>query len=82
MSLHPDPVGPVPEETARVARAAFPKGTLYLSVRGELGALYDDSLFADLFPHRGQPAEAPCPLALGAGDRPAVRREPARPPGR
>jgi hypothetical protein len=25
MSLHPDPIGPVPEETVRVARAAFPK---------------------------------------------------------
>ena len=25
MSLHPDPIGPVPEETARMARAAFRK---------------------------------------------------------
>jgi transposase len=64
MSLHPDPWGPVPEETARVARAAFPKGTLYLHLRDELGPLYDDALFADLFPSRGQPAEAPWRLAL------------------
>jgi hypothetical protein len=26
MSLHPHLIAPVPEETARVARAAFPKG--------------------------------------------------------
>jgi transposase len=64
MSLDPDPLGPVPEETARVARAAFPKGTLYLTLRDELGPLYEDGLFADLFPRRGQPAEAPWRLAL------------------
>ncbi len=28
MSLHPEPIGEVPAETARVSRAAFPKGTL------------------------------------------------------
>src|SRR5918911_229374 len=64
LSLPPAPWGPVPEETARVARAAFPKGTLYLRLRDELGPLYDDALFTDLFPSRGQPAEAPWRLAL------------------
>ena len=64
MSLHPAPWGPVPEETARVAQAAFPKGTLYVRLRDELGPLYDDDLFADLFSSRGQPAEAPWRLAL------------------
>src|ERR671928_1077221 len=64
MSLHPAPWGPVPEETARVAWAAFPKGTLYLRLRDELGPLYNDALFTDLFPSRGQPAEAPWRLAL------------------
>ena len=33
MSLQPEPIGPVPEETARVARAAFPKGNVYLQMR-------------------------------------------------
>jgi transposase len=33
-------------------------------LRDELGPLYDDALFADLFPSRGQPAEAPWRLAL------------------
>jgi transposase len=64
MSLHPDPIGPVPEETARVARAAFHKGNVYLRLRDELGTIYDDALFADLFSHTGQPAQAPWRLAL------------------
>ncbi len=64
MSLKPEPIGPVPEETARIARAAFPKGNLYLRLRDELGTLYQDDLFTDLFPSRGQPAEAPWRLAL------------------
>lgn len=64
MSLRPQPVPPVPAETARVARAAFPKGNLYLLLRDELGALVEDQDFASLFPTHGQPASAPWRLAL------------------
>jgi transposase len=64
MSLHARKPDPIPEETARVARAAFPDGNLYLRMRGELDAIYADEDFADLFPRRGQPAEAPWRLAL------------------
>ena len=64
MSLHPEPIGPVPEETARVARAALAKGNPYLTLRDDLGLFYTDAQFADLFPTRGQPAEAPWRLAL------------------
>ena len=64
MSLHPQAIGPVPEETARVARAAFPKGNLYLRIRDEVGTIYEDALFASLFPNVGQPALAPWRLAL------------------
>jgi transposase len=64
MSLHPSPISPVPEETARVARAAFPKGNRYLEIRDVLGTIYTDELFADLYPQRGQSAEAPWRLAL------------------
>jgi transposase len=64
MSLHPQPIPPVPEETARVARIAFPRGNLYLMMRDELGTLFTDADFAALFPTRGQPAEAPWRLAL------------------
>jgi transposase len=64
MSLRPEPIGPVPEETARVARAAFPKGHPCLRLRDELGPVYDDARFAALFPAYGRPAEAPWRLAL------------------
>ncbi|MDQ3641219.1 MAG: IS1182 family transposase [Actinomycetota bacterium] len=64
MSLKPTPIGPVPELTAYVARAAFPDGNPYVSVRDALGTFYDDQRFAGLFPDRGQPAEAPWRLAL------------------
>jgi transposase len=64
MSLKVLPVPPIPDETARVAQAAFPNGTLCLQLRDTLGTLYTDTDFADLFPHRGQPAEAPWRLAL------------------
>src|SRR3954471_973147 len=64
MSLKPRETPPVPEETARVARAAFPKGTPFLRFRDELGVIYRDEMFADLFPTRGQPATASWRLAL------------------
>jgi transposase len=64
MSLKPSVIEPVPEETARIAHAAFPKGNLYLSMRDELGIAFCDADFAKLFPRRGQPAFAPWRLAL------------------
>lgn len=64
MSLQPSVIEPVPEETARIARAAFPKGNLYLSMRDELGTLFNDLDFAVLYSKRGQPAFAPWRLAL------------------
>ncbi len=63
MCLHPRSVDPVPEQTARVAKAAFPKGTIYMTMSDELGAIFEDEDFADLFPRRGQPAMAPWRLA-------------------
>ena len=50
MCLHPRSVDPVPEQTARVAKAAFPKGTIYMTMSDELGAIFEDEDFADLFP--------------------------------
>ena len=64
MSLKPDPIQPVPEETARIARAAFRKGNPLLRLRDELGAIFADADFADLFPKLGQPALPPWRLAL------------------
>ena len=64
MSLRPDPIGPVPDETARVAQAAFPRGTAWMRLRDVLGPIYEDATFAPLFSQRGRPAEAPWRLAL------------------
>ena len=64
MSLRPEVIGPVPEETARVARAAFPKGNVYLRMRDVLGVVYDEVNFASLYATRGRPAEVPWRLAL------------------
>ena len=64
MSLHPEASYPIPEDTQRVARAAFPHGNIYMQVADRLGNLYHDAQFTALFPRRGQPAEAPARLAL------------------
>src|SRR5947207_3729428 len=64
MSLQPQAVYLVPEETARVARAAFPRGNVYPRMHDELGRLYADQQLAALFPTRGQPACAPAQPAL------------------
>jgi transposase len=46
-------------------QAAFPKGNLYVDLRTEFGTLYNDPLFADLYPPEGRPVEvAPWRLAL------------------
>ena len=63
MSLKPLPMPPVPEEVARVARAVFPRGKVFIQIRDTLGAIYTDEVFADLFPTHGQPAFAPWRLA-------------------
>jgi transposase len=64
MSLHPQATYPIPEDTQRVARAAFPHGNVYIQVAARLGNIYHDTQFSTLFPTRGQPAEAPARLAL------------------
>ena len=64
MSLHPTPIGEIPNETARVARAAFPKGALATRLRDEFADLYEDADFRALYPRRGQPGLAPWRLAL------------------
>jgi len=54
----------VPELTEEVARAAFPKGNPYLTLRDNLGTIFEDEDFVDLFPEHGQPALPPWRLAL------------------
>ena len=82
----PQPLPPVPEETARVARAALSPAHPYLRLADELGELFADEGFADLFPAQGRPALAPWRLALatilqfaeGLSDRQAAQAVPSR----
>src|SRR5436305_11455894 len=64
MSMYARELGSIPEETARVARAACPKGTLAMRLRDELAELYQDESFASLYAVEGQPAYEPWRLAI------------------
>lgn len=64
MSLDPQPIPAVPEQTRLVAQASFPKGNPYVLLRDELGTIFTDEDFARLFPTHGQPAYPPWRLAL------------------
>ncbi|MEU2134175.1 transposase [Streptomyces sp. NPDC018352] len=84
--MRPQGPGEIPAETVRVARAAFPKGSLAIRVRDELGPSFSDEQFTDLFPVRGKPAWSPgrlaCVLVLqfveGLTDRQAAEAVRAR----
>lgn len=64
MSMQPQSIPSVPPDTEAVARAAFPKGNIYVLLRDNLGSIYSDVDFAALFSKRGQPAQSPWQLAL------------------
>jgi transposase len=64
MSLKSEGLPAFPEETVRLAHIVCPKGDLCLWIGDELSEVFQDQLFASLFPRRGQPAEAPWRLAL------------------
>lgn len=64
MSLHPESLPPIPEETARVARQLYQKTNRYRLLRDELGTVYADEQFAALYPSAGQSAASPWRLAL------------------
>jgi transposase len=65
MSMHPQPFPTLPEDTARVAQAAFKrKGNIYMTLGDQLGPLFADVDFAGLYAADGKPAVAPNLLAL------------------
>ena len=78
--LRPMRIEPILTETARVVRAAFPKGNQYLRVADELDTLFTDDAFRALFPMYGQPAQlhwrlpllTTLQLAEGLSDRQAA----------
>ncbi len=64
MSLQSRPIPPIPELTAKIARAAFRKGNVYMQMRDVLGTFFTNDQFADLYPADGQPAYTPQQQAL------------------
>jgi len=64
MSMRPRTVPDIPEETVRIAQAAFAKGNVYMQMRDEWDGIYTDEQFADLYPADGQSSIAPWRLAL------------------
>jgi transposase len=64
MSRKPAPLQPVPEETARVARAIFLKGNPSLTLRDQLGVIFQDDDCVDLSPNDGHPGLSPWRFAL------------------
>jgi len=86
VSLRAEPVGSVPVQTVRVARAAFPKGCLAMRVRDTVGPVFTDAQFVGLFPSRGKPGLSPAVLTLvvvlqfveGLSDRQAAHAVAAR----
>lgn len=62
--LKPSPNYEIPTETGQIARASFPKGNPYMKMRDEMGTIFIDEEFADLYPDLGQPAIHPWRLAL------------------
>jgi transposase len=64
MSMQPRPWPEVPADTARVAKAAFRKGSLAMRARDELGAWCADADFAGAYGVRGAPGISPAQLAV------------------
>jgi transposase len=64
MSIQPRNDHEIPESTRTIAKKVLPEGNMYMRLRDELGELFSDTQFTDLFSNQGQPAEAPGRLAL------------------
>jgi len=64
MSLNVPLFAVMPEDTERVANAAFPTGNRYLQLRDTFGPLFNSSDFQHLFSPEGRPAQDPARLAV------------------
>ena len=64
MTLHPQEQWIIPEQTVAMARASFRKGNVYMLMYEELGRLYTDQDFLELYPNCGKLAWSPASLAL------------------
>jgi transposase len=66
MTLKPTPINEIPRATAQAAKASFPKGNVNIKMRYELGSIYNDEMFTEIYSSEGQPGWSPWRLALGA----------------
>ena len=64
MSLKANPTSQIPEDTARIAKAAFRKGNRYMLLRDTFGDFFNTTDFKHLFSSEGKPAEDPARIAL------------------
>ena len=62
MSVRPGAWPEVPDKTAAVARASFPRGSLPMRLRDHLGAWCADADFACLYDEKGRPGLSPAQL--------------------
>ena len=64
MSLQPRRLPEVPADTARAARAAFPRGSLAVRIRDELGEVWSDQRLQGLFGGARQTGDLPGPAEI------------------
>lgn len=64
MSLKANPVSQIPEDTKRVAKAAFPKGNRYILLHDTFDYFFDSTNVRHLFSPEGKPALDPARLAV------------------
>lgn len=64
MSLKPEPIGEIPEATVKTAKASFPKGNVNIKMRDELGSIFSEEMFMEMYSHEGQPGWSAWRLAL------------------
>ena len=64
MSLQPRRLPEIPADTARVAGAAFPRGSLAIRIRDQLGEVWSDQRFQGLYGVRGKPGISPAQLMI------------------
>ena len=65
MCVRFQPLKAIPPRTVEVAQAALGENNLIMKIPDELGILYRDSDFTELFSHEGQPGSKPLAFSNG-----------------
>ena len=64
MSLPAQTIPSIPELTVKVAKQAFRKGNTYLTIGDQIGMIFRNEDFVDLYAREGKPAIPPYILAM------------------